>query len=534
MHISKRDFTLGVASGVLLPLVSGFPAFASTTAVMQSIAEFSSKDKAIAGFYKSIGYKQIWTGKRRQDRARREAFLKAIAAAATHGLPAEKYQADALKSKLRSVSSQRELGKLDVELSRMFLDYARDVQTGILNPRRIDEEMPREVPLRSRQSILSAFEKSNAAGFIKSLPPKAPEYARLMKEKLRFEKIVARGGWGGKVSAKKLEPGASGNAVIQLRNRLIAMGYLKRTSTKVFNEKMVKAVAEFQQDHGLNTDGVVGPRTLAAINTQAETRLSQIIVAMERERWLNMPLGKRHVWVNLTDFHARIIDNGKITFKTRSVVGMNADDRRSPEFSDVMEYMVINPTWNVPESITIKEYLPMLREDPYAVSHLNLLDKTSDQVVPRTGLDFNDFDEENFPFRLKEPPSQGNALGLVKFMFPNRHNIYLHDTPAKSLFGREKRDFSHGCIRLRDPFDFAYALLARQTNDPKGFFARLLRTGEESFVNLKEPVPVHLVYRTAFTEPKRKIQFRGDVYRRDSKIWRALENAGVALGSVRG
>ncbi|NHX27611.1 L,D-transpeptidase family protein, partial [Escherichia coli] len=230
----------------------------------------------------------------------------------------------------------------------------------------------------------------------------------------------------------------------------------------------------------------------------------------ERERWMPADRGRRHVLVNITDFHARIIAGGKVEFQTRSVVGANDKDRRTPEFSDVMEHMVVNPTWNVPRSIATKEYLPMLKEDPGAVSHLTLIDQRG-QIVSREGMDFSEYDTTNFPFDMKQPPSNSNALGLVKFIFPNPHNIYLHDTPAKSLFGRESRAFSHGCIRLNDPFDFAYALLGRQTNDPEGYFHAVLRTGRETQVDLKEPLPVHIIYRTALTGPKGRVEFRRDI-----------------------
>ena len=533
MFSLKRFSMLSLVLTLFLSFGGGSPAYAQVTAFMQAVAEAAASDRGIADFYKSNGYKGIWTGKGGRDKQRREAFLRAVAEADAHGLPASRYDPQTLGINIRSVKSERDLGRLEVEFSRLFLLYARDIQTGILTPGRIDEGLVREVPLRGRTATLSAFSKSSPKGFIKSLPPKDPEYARLMKEKMRFENLIARGGWGPKVQVRSVKPGASGNGVIQLRNRLIAMGYLKRNSGTVYDDTMKMAVAAFQRDHGLLTDGVAGPGTLAAINIEPATRLSQIIVAMERERWINMPKGKRHVWVNLTDFHARIVDNGKVTFQTRSVVGANAQDRRSPEFSDVMDHMVVNPTWNVPRSIATKEYLPLLQENPFAVRNLNLID-ASGRIVPREGMDFTQFDERNFPFDMKEPPSQGNALGLVKFMFPNRHNIYLHDTPAKSLFGREKRAYSHGCIRLNDPFDFAYTLLAPQTRNPQEFFQATLATRRETVVPLEQPIPVHLVYRTAFTQAKGNIQFRGDVYGRDAKIWKALSNAGVALRAVQG
>ncbi len=508
------------------------PAYAQVTAFMQSVAEAAAKDRDIAEFYKANGYRAIWTAKGNKAKQRRTALLKAVQNAGAHGLPVARYSVDTLSVNPRRVKSERELGRLEVEMSRLFLRYARDIQTGVLVPRKVDAGIVREVPYRNRASLLKTFAKSSAKTYIKRLAPSSPEYARLMKEKMRFEKIVGKGGWGQKVQAKSLKPGQSGKAVVQLRNRLIAMGYLRRTSSSGYTSKIQQAVAAFQRDHGLHADGVAGQGTLREINIEPTTRLTQIIVAMERERWMNKERGQRHVLVNLTDYHARIVDNGKITFQTRSVVGANSHDRRTPEFSDVMEHMVINPTWNVPRSIAVKEYLPMLQKNPNAVGHLRMTDRRG-RVVSRAEMDFTQFDATNFPFDLKQPPSRGNALGLVKFMFPNRHNIYLHDTPQKKLFGRQARAFSHGCIRLNDPFDFAYALLKKQVRNPETFFKERLATGRETVVELEKDVPVHLVYRTAVTQAKGKINFRRDVYGRDAKIWKALKNAGVSLRAAR-
>jgi murein L,D-transpeptidase YcbB/YkuD len=330
-----------------------------------------------------------------------------------------------------------------------------------------------------------------------------------------------------------LAPGDAGQQVVALRNRLIAMGFLEMTATQTYDAAIQAAVQRFQQSHGLTVDGTVGAETLRQINVPMQERLQSVIVAMERERWINRPRGQRHIWVNLTDFTAAIVDNDRVTFSTRSVVGASAADRQSPEFSDVMEYMVINPSWYVPRSIITKEYLPMLKANPNAVRQLDITD-SSGRVVSRSSVNFNSYNASNFPFSMRQGPSEGNALGLVKFIFPNKYNIYLHDTPSKSLFGREVRAFSHGCIRLNDPFDFAYALLAKQTSDPKGRFHTVLATGLETRENLETPVPVHIVYRTSFTNVTGSLQFRRDIYGRDAKIWNALAREGVAVRAVQG
>jgi len=349
---------------------------------------------------------------------------------------------------------------------------------------------------------------------------------------MRLQTLVASGGGGARVNANSLKPGATGQAVVALRNRLIAQGFMPRSNARSYDATLQAAVQQFQEAHGLEADGVAGAGTIKEINVSAEARLQSVVVAMERERWTNHARGDRHILVNIPDFTARVIDHGTETFRTRSVVGARSEGRPTPEFSDVMEHMVINPSWYVPRSIITKEYLPKLRANPGAVSHLQITDNRG-RVVSRN-RSFAGYTARNFPYAMRQPPGPRNALGLVKFMFPNKHNIYLHDTPAKNLFGREVRAYSHGCVRLADPFDFAYALLAKQEADPEAFFKATLRTGRETYVYLKEPVPVHLIYRTAITTPKGDLEFRRDIYGRDAKIWAALRAAGVVLSGASG
>jgi L,D-transpeptidase YcbB len=529
----KMISLVAVLIGVAVLSLNARPGMAQSqgemTGFVQAVAEAAAGDKALSTYYKETGYQPVWTGRGGKYRTRRQALLKALNASLDHGLPG--YDVELLKANLRSVKSDRDLGRIEVELSKLFLSYARDIQTGILTPARIDAGIARKVPLRGRKSLLAAFVKSSPAKFMRRLAPSSPEYARLMKEKTKLEKLLASGGWGQLVPTGTLKPGATGNGVLILRNRLTAMGYMKRSAVARYDGSIQAAVQAFQEDHGLAVDGVAGKGTLGEINVSVEQRLASVLVAMERERWINMDLGKRYIWVNLADFSTKIIDDGKVTFRTRSVVGKNVSDRRSPEFSDEMEHMVINPTWNVPRSITVKEYLPQMQQDAGAVPFLKLYDRQG-RVVNRSEVDFNQYTRSDFPFSLKQPPSGRNALGLVKFMLPNKYNIYLHDTPAKSLFGRERRDFSHGCIRLADPFGFAYALLARQSQNPEGEFQAILRTGRETVVPLKQHVPVHIIYRTAISKPRGGMEYRRDVYGRDAKIFKALQNAGVRLRAI--
>ncbi len=524
------------ASVALSALVSVAPVAALTPADLafrQAVAEQPARTDAVAEFYRERDFAPLWTTG--ADAARRQALFAALDGAADQGLAAGSYDAEGLREKFRTIRSERERGQLEIAATRAFLAYAQDVQTGFIKPASIDPGLVREVPVRDPLATLRSFAAAGDPGaFVRALPPQAPEYAALRRGMLDLRRVVAAGGWGPAVGRGPLKPGDTGPAVIALRDRLVRMGYLARSVAPDYDGALQKAVQRFQIDHGLTPDGVAGEGTIAEINVGPGDRLASVLVAMERLRWMNgLPLGKRHIWVNLPDFTARIIDDGKVTFETVTVVGMNQADRRSPEFSDQMEFMVVNPTWNVPRSITVKEYLPMLQKNPRAVSHLKIVDRRG-RVVNRDETDFTQFTAQNFPFSISQPPSDGNALGLVKFMFPNKWNIYLHDTPSKSLFGKEVRAFSHGCIRLGQPFDFAYALLARQTDDPKGLFEQHLRTRAENTIRLDQPVPVHLVYFTAWPDARGQIGYRRDIYGRDARIYEAMKAAGVVLDAVQG
>lgn len=501
---------------------------------VQTIAAEASDDAAIAAFYAESGYRTLWTGEAAQDVQRRGALLAALSRAADHGLPVARYDVAKLTAMLGTAQTEGDRARAEVALTRAYLAFARDVKTGATDPKKVDPGIVRDIARPDPALLLAQMQTRNPAEVMHSLLPTSPRYAQLMRAKLALEAKITDGGWGPAVKANALASGASGDAVVALRNRLMAMGYLTRSATRSYDAAIQTAVQRFQLDHGLPASGSADERTMDALNIAPQERLKAVIVAMERVRWMHdTPLGDRHIWVNLPDFTAKIVDHGKVTFETRSVIGKDVMDQHTPEFSDMMAHMVINPSWGVPRSIIVKEYLPLLQRNPNAVSHLQVIDNRG-RVVPRGAVNFAGYSARTFPFGLRQPPSNGNALGLVKFMFPNVHNIYLHDTPAKNLFSHDVRAYSHGCIRLADPFDFAYALLALQSDDPKGEFERHLKTGNETTVRLEQKVPVHLVYYTAWPGAKGQMTYRADVYGRDAKLFQALEAAGVVLPSVQG
>ncbi|MBM9593977.1 L,D-transpeptidase family protein [Rhodobacteraceae bacterium MCCB 386] len=507
---------------------SGLPEPAELSLFDQAIAEIAAEDPVLGAFYRDNGYNALWTDDTLEDRERLEAFVTALADAGHHALPVVRFRPEALRSILADADSDRERGSAEAEISRLYLAYADALQSGILSPQQIDG-IKREAPRRDHAELLNDIANRDPRKVLRALAPQSPEYTRLMRAKMELERLIDSGGWGEAAADVRLDPGERGDEVVALRARLARMGYGDDTGSDLFDPALEEAVLAFQADHGLLEDGIAGPNTLEQINRSPQERMGQVVVAMERERWLNFDRGERHVWVNLADFTASIIDDGKVTFQTRSVVGATALDRRSPEFSDEMEHLVVNPTWHVPRSIAVNEYMPDFKRNPYAHGQLEIHYKG--EAIARERINWHLVTASNFPFALKQPPSRSNALGLVKFMFPNRWNIYLHDTPAKDLFNRTTRAFSHGCIRLQEPFEFAYELLSRQSDDPEALFQSRLAQGVESVLPLEQPVPVHLVYRTVITTPKGGLEYWPDIYGRDAAILAALLEAGVEIGA---
>ena len=523
-------------SVLALSAVFGFgwqagPAMAQSTAYRQAVAEAAASDEAIASWYRTSDYAPLWTTS--ADADRRQALLTVLETAMDHGLPAARYDPATLRMAFNGARTEGDRGRLEVMMTRAYLDYARDIHSGVLVPSQVDAGIVRDVPRIEPHVHMMAITTANPLDYLRNLAPKSPTYALLMKEKIALQTQIAKGGWGEKIGAASLKPGAQGPDVVQLRDRLIALGYLAQTATQSYDSEIQTAVQTFQVNYGLEATGIAGENTVLQLNTEPEDRLKSVVVALERERWMNIDRGERYVWVNLTDFTAKIVEHGKVTFETRSVIGKNEPDRRTPEFSDQIEFMVVNPSWNVPRSITTKEYLPLLQRNPNAARQLDIIDRNG-RVVPRGAVNFSAYSAKSFPFSMRQSPSEGNALGVVKFMFPNPYNIYLHDTPSKSLFSQEVRDFSHGCIRLADPVNFAYALLSKQSVDPSAEFTKTLNSGRETSLKLAKSLPVHLVYFTAVPTTKGKMTYRRDVYGRDALIYAALSEAGVVSGRVQG
>jgi len=523
----------------------------SSFRLKSSIAEHSSSSRILTSFYKKNDYEPIFLGEFGRERV--SALISSLRGLDVHGIPSSLYELNSLVNKIRNYRNLSELGELEVHLSRRLLMFIKHMTGGVLDPKKIDLRLRNKglikdnqgIPIQIDQEIsaqididrlavdleplLDKFLNTEPFRFFKELTPRNLNYTGLLKEKKQLEKILSMGGFGPQVVAEEiLRPGDTGPAVIALRNRLIRMGYLRRTIQGDYSGDLKAAVINFQLRNGLQPDGLSGAITLTEINRTAFDKLKLIYAGLERRRWLNGFEGK-YILVNIPDYTLKVIDNTNIIYESRVVVGQNTPVTRTPEFSKQMSHMIVNPMWYVPKSLVLYEYLPELKKDRNASIDLEFVDGNG-KFVDRSEINFENFEPASFPYGMRQQPSISNALGKIKFMLPNRHNIYLHDTPSKHLFNKESRAFSHGCIRVENPFKLAYNLLSIKTSnpdDPDRLFDELKTSDKMHRLDLDEPMQVHIVYLTSWVDEAGNVNYRNDIYRRDEEIFASLVDIGL-------
>lgn len=489
-----------------------------------ALADAVAGNPGLAAFYGANGLAPVFTG---PDAAgRRQALIAAVARAPAHGLPSARYRpAELQATDARGASA----GADEVAFARAFAAWAHDVEGGVVDPRKLGPSNHRTVRRSDLDDVLARFVAApDPRAVLAGIEPRDPRYLALQAALADQSRLLAPPGTV-KVPPGLWKPGSSGPEVAALRTRLASIGF-RTDGGDLYDEPLAQAVRAYQERAGLGPDGVAGPRTVELLNRGAGPRTRALLMALERMRWMNgHDLSARHVWVNLPEFNARIVDHGRTEFETRVVVGKTDADMQTPEFSDQMEHLVVNPRWNVPRSIAVREYLPRLQKNRNAVSHLDVVDRAG-RVVPRGDIDFGRYTPASFPYRLQQKPGEDNALGEVKFIFPNPWNIYLHDTPSKHLFGESRRAFSHGCVRVARPMELAQALLTGQVENPAATYSRAVASGKETWLALKPNLPVHLVYFTTFPDEDGRIRSHPDIYDRDGALWQALVKAGVESG----
>lgn len=532
----RRLLFLGVTSIVFILNISAFASLSQESqskelslrsALKSSLGEFYKMGDPISLFYFERNYEPFWI----ENRKRLESLSRSLSEAGSHGLPEYRYPLGELKEAIFE-DDPTQKAKLELMATEAFLLFAQDISGGILKPNMIDANINVNPQRREASELLASLTESfDVSSFFENLFPRSNEYEYLVGELRRMRDILRNGSWGDPVpSGTTLQVGMTHEHVPFLRKRLSKMGYpVSQTNQRLFDEQLDASVKKFQEYHGLNPDGVFGKRSIEAINVSPKTRLVQVLVNLERMRWNNQDRGTEYVSVNQANFYAYFKSGNKKVWESRVVIGLPSN--QTAEFNDTMTHMVVNPTWHVPKSIAVDEYLPLIQKDSNFLvdNEMVLMVRGTDTIIDSSLIDMQAFTPDNFPFLIKQIPSNINALGMVKFMFPNKFSIYMHDTPMKELFFKDERTFSHGCIRLQEPFEFAYSLLRNQVVDPVNKFQEILKKEEETYINLSRNIPVYITYRTAFFDDFGQVHYRADVYGRDALVYMALADAGVSL-----
>ncbi|MEZ5333652.1 MAG: L,D-transpeptidase family protein [Thermoanaerobaculia bacterium] len=366
-----------------------------------------------------------------------------------------------------------------------------------------------------------------------SLRPQAPAYGRMVEALARYRTLAAEGGWPAVPAGETLEPGATDPRVLAVALRLHATGDLRAGHEgELYDEELAEAVRRFQARHGLEPDAKIGPKTLDAMNVSAADRAHQIELNLTRWRWLPQELGERFVLVNIPSFDLWVFEGTEPVMQRRVIVGRSY--RRTPVFSDLIRYIVFNPSWEVPPSIAVQDKLPLIQKDPSFLAQQGFKVYSgwgAEGPIDPATVDWSALTRRSFPYRLRQDPGPLNALGRVKIMFPNRFNVYLHDTPARELFRQSDRDFSSGCIRVEQPLDLAELLLRGAPGWDRAAIDRTVASNKTVTVSLPEPVPVHLQYWTSWVDADGEVQFRRDLYGRDALLDEALRTRREAIVS---
>ncbi len=459
-------------------------------------------------FYDRRGFAPAWIG---DAGLRREAdeLLAAIGDAAADGLRPEDYHQADLQRRLlqaRNQAAPADLAELDLALTDAFLRLAADLAHGKVNPELIYADCAIDVP---EIDLPGTLESALAAGAVrKTLADLAPAHAGYRALKQALAAYRAKSAWPAVPAGPSLRPGDRSERVAALRARLEASGDLAPADpaappveSDLFDAPLQAAVRVFQERHGLDADGAVGPATLGALNLSVAELVRQIEVNLDRWRWLPRDLGERYVMVNIAGFALEVVESGKPVLSMRIVAGKPTS--RTPMFTGNLTHIVLNPYWNVPPGILKNEILPKIQRDPGYAARENL------EVLPGG--------------KVRQRPGANNALGKIKFLFPNRFNVYLHDTPSRSLFSRSVRTFSHGCIRVEKPLDLAEYLLHDDPAWTREKIESVLGDGRERWVVVPRPLPVHLAYWTAWVDEAGVLQVRKDVYGRDRPLLEMLE-----------
>jgi murein L,D-transpeptidase YcbB/YkuD len=415
---------------------------------------------------------------------------------------------------------------LDLLLTDSLIRLGYHLAFGKVDPEVLDSNWNMTRYIEDLDALLTlgdSIESGQVDELLQSLKPQSIKYERLKTALASYRHYQQLGGWEPVPQGGSLKPGMVDSRVPALRARLIATGDLSTRDMyfTTYDDALARGVERFQRRHGLEADGMVGPKTLLELNVPVEARIDQIRANLERTRWVMHDLPDTFIMVDIAGFNVRLFRDREIIWETRAVVGQPY--RMSPIFRSTLTYLDLNPTWTVPPVVLKEDLLPELRKDPTYLEQkdMQVIDYQGDPVEIES-IEWTRYSADNFPWLIRQQPGPKNALGRIKFMFPNPHSVYLHDTPSKSLFNEPERAFSSGCIRIEHPFELAELLLEGNVGWDRGSLIQAVDSLDTRSISLAEPITIILMYWTVAVDENGAVSFNRDIYQRDPPIIQGL------------
>ena len=474
--------------------------------------------------YEKYNYQLIWV-----NPSSVRQLVSVIKESYQDGLTPDDYHLFLIQKLQKSLVAEPDSAKeaeLDVVLTDSLIRLGYHLLIGKVDPESLDNSwnMYRTLKLESMLKMSAAIDNAQITRLVAGFRPQATFYLGMKQALANYRKIQAKGSWPHVPAGVILKLGMIDTRVIILRQRLVVTDDMPAVSMELalYDDAVLVGVKRFQQRHGLKADGIVGNATRAAMNVPVEERIDQLRVNLDRARWALQDLPQKFVMVDIAGFNVQYIQNGKVHWKTRAVVGTAY--RKTPIFRDHIRYIVFNPTWTIPPTILRKDILPKIKRNLESLRNENMvvLNQQGAQIDPAT-IEWSQYPGKGFPYLIRQQPGPKNALGRVKFMFPNKHNVYLHDTPSKSKFEKTERAFSSGCIRIQDPLYFAELLLADKPGWDRAKIDAVVASHKNTRVNLIEPLAVMLLYWTVTVDDQNRVVFKKDIYDRDGAVLAGLK-----------